>query len=297
MEKSYTLLLVDDQANNLRVIVQYLEMAQSNYKILQALGGQMAYQIAKKHVPDLIILDWDMPGINGIETLGLLKGDEITREISVIMTTGVMTSPEHLRVALHAGAIDYIRKPIEQIELLARVHSSIKLSESLKKIKRQSIEIEQINFEKQKKLKEEIEYKAREMVSNALKIAQNNKVIYDTIRSLSKLKSQLTTHRKELQIIINKLKLNQKSDTWREFQLRFTEVHADFYTNLTIKFPELTPNEKKLCAFLLLNMTTKNISDITYQSTKSIDVARSRLRKKLNLSRDKNLHIFLASLA
>ncbi|MCD4747537.1 MAG: hypothetical protein K8R58_14675, partial [Bacteroidales bacterium] len=63
------------------------------------------------------------------------------------------------------------------------------------------------------------------------------------------------------------------------------------------KFPDLTANEKKLCAFLRLNMTTKDISAITHQTSNSIEVARTRLRKKLNLSnKDINLVTFISQI-
>jgi DNA-binding CsgD family transcriptional regulator len=73
-------------------------------------------------------------------------------------------------------------------------------------------------------------------------------------------------------------------------------VHNDFYDKLNEKFPNLSANEKRLCAFLRLNMSTKEISAITYQSINSITVARSRLRKKLELDSDENLISFLESI-
>ncbi len=73
-------------------------------------------------------------------------------------------------------------------------------------------------------------------------------------------------------------------------------MHTDFYKKLNEQFPNLSANEKKLCAFLKLNMSTKDIGSITYQSVKSISVARSRLRKKLNIeSEDVNLANYLAN--
>ena len=87
-----------------------------------------------------------------------------------------------------------------------------------------------------------------------------------------------------------------EDDTWNEFEMRFKEIHEDFYTQLGQLFPNLTPNELRLCAFLKLNLSTKEISSITYQSPESIKTARYRLRKKLNLDRDSNLTSFLHSL-
>ena len=79
-------------------------------------------------------------------------------------------------------------------------------------------------------------------------------------------------------------------------QCRFKEVHSDFYDALSEAFLGLTPNEIKICAFLRLNMSTKEISSITHQSIKSINMARFRLRKKLNVERDENLISFLTQL-
>ena len=96
--------------------------------------------------------------------------------------------------------------------------------------------------------------------------------------------------------MIRDLLLNSSSDVWEEFEVRFQDVHSDFYDNLNKKFPNLTPNEKKICSFLRLNMSTKEISAITYQSVRSIDMARFRLRKKLELDTDENLVSFLSQI-
>ena len=78
--------------------------------------------------------------------------------------------------------------------------------------------------------------------------------------------------------------------------MHFKEVHFAFYEMLQKSFPDLTVNEKRLCAFLRLNLTTKEIAAITHQSVKSINMARFRMRKKMNLESDVDLAGFLASL-
>ena len=93
------------------------------------------------------------------------------------------------------------------------------------------------------------------------------------------------------------MRLKKDNDVWTEFETYFTKVHPDFYTKLSQQFPDLTPNEKKLCAFLKLNLSTKEISAITYQSVNSIMVSRTRLRKKLNIQGEEtNLTNFLMEL-
>lgn len=96
--------------------------------------------------------------------------------------------------------------------------------------------------------------------------------------------------------IIRDLQSSTDDDVWTEFEVRFQQVHNDFYTKLNERFPNLSANEKRLSAFLRLNMSTKEISAITYQSPNSITVARSRLRKKLGLDTDENLISFLETL-
>ena len=85
-------------------------------------------------------------------------------------------------------------------------------------------------------------------------------------------------------------------DSWKEFEVRFQQVHTDFYKKLTNKYPYLTSNDLKLCAFLRLNMSTKEISAITFQSYNTLSTARYRLRKKLGLDDHANLVSFLSQI-
>jgi DNA-binding CsgD family transcriptional regulator len=76
---------------------------------------------------------------------------------------------------------------------------------------------------------------------------------------------------------------SSSTEPWREFEQRFQEVHAGFYERLMARHPDLTSNERRLCAFLRLDMSTKEISNITGQSVKAITQARFRLRAKLGI--------------
>lgn len=130
------ILIVDDEEFNLRTLVDLIEETNPYYEVYQALNANLALKIAEKHLPNLIISDWEMPNMNGIEMLKELKKNEKTKDIPVIICSGVMISSENLRTALEAGAADFIRKPLDKIELMARMHSMLKLSESYKEIKR-----------------------------------------------------------------------------------------------------------------------------------------------------------------
>ncbi len=133
--KQHKILVIDDQPDNLKIIVDYLKDSGTDYTILKAPNGKIACKIAEKKMPDLIITDWEMPEMNGIETINYLKGNEKTKDIPIIMASGVMTLSKNLKMALEAGAVDYIKKPIDKTELIARVHSMLKLADSYKEIK------------------------------------------------------------------------------------------------------------------------------------------------------------------
>jgi tetratricopeptide (TPR) repeat protein len=154
----------------------------------------------------------------------------------------------------------------------------------------QNLELEQIN------LKEELEYRNKEITTNVMYLVQKNELINSIIERLKKVLLSLKGENQQvLQEIIRELLAGGDQDLWEEFEVRFKQVHSDFYQKLNDQFPELTANERRLCAFLRLNMTTKDIASLTKQSANSIEVARTRLRKKLNLSNSEtSLVTFLA---
>jgi tetratricopeptide (TPR) repeat protein/DNA-binding CsgD family transcriptional regulator len=134
-------------------------------------------------------------------------------------------------------------------------------------------------------LEKELEVKNKELTTNVMYQINKNELIQDIIKKLLKLSLKLSTDQKDyIQDIIRDMEKAQDKKIWDEFELRFHNVHNDFYEKLNAVCPGLSLNEKRLCSFLRLNMTTKEISSITGQSPKSIEMARTRLRKKLNLT-------------
>ena len=134
-------LVIDDEQYFLDIIFKTLR--ERNFEVFQALNGEMGIRVAEKFLPHVIITDWDMPIMNGIQTIEKLKSNPKTAMIPVIMATGIMTSVENLETALKAGAYDFIRKPIDPVELVARLNSTLKLSNSYKEIKHQADELKQ----------------------------------------------------------------------------------------------------------------------------------------------------------
>lgn len=164
------------------------------------------------------------------------------------------------------------------------------------RMRRKNLEQKMLSIEKQK-LSKELDYKNKELTTNVMYLLKKN----EFISSISdKLKNTIQREKDDSEKLINniisELDKSISQDTWTEFEVRFQEVHVDFYNRLSRQFPDLTPNELRLCAFLRLNMTSKEIADITYQSAESLKTARYRLRKKLGLDRDENLIAYLTKL-
>lgn len=126
------ILIADDEPLTFELISEYFKDADLPYKILKAETGSAAYKIASTEFPDLIITDWLMPVYDGLDLIKKLKNHPRTREIPVIMVTGAEVPNEEFNKVLAAGAVDFIRKPIEDDELLERVKAALALRESLK---------------------------------------------------------------------------------------------------------------------------------------------------------------------
>ena len=134
-------------------------------------------------------------------------------------------------------------------------------------------------------LEKDIELKNKELTTNVIYLIQKNEMISEVSSKLLKLKSKMKEENKEpIQRIIFELHTVTDESIWQEFELRFQSVHQDFYSNIVSKFPDLSKGDMKLSAFLKLGMSSKEIASVTNQTLKSVEVARTRLRKKLDLT-------------
>jgi len=142
-----------------------------------------------------------------------------------------------------------------------------------------------IMLEKEK-LMMDLELRSKELTSNAMNLMKKNE-------TLAKIATRLKTLQKEAdgqetRTALSKIRVElsklAEDEGWEEFEMRFNQVHGDFYNHLLKEFPDLSPQELRLSAFLRLNMTTKEISDLTGQSITALEMSRTRLRKKLGLT-------------
>lgn len=269
----YKLLVIDDRIDSLQIIVNYLRSFDSRFNILQSNSSVKALDIARKALPDLIITDWDMPEMNGIELLKQLKANIITKDIPVIISTGVMITSLNLKVALEAGAFDYIRKPIDPIELQARIHSAIVVTQYHRQV---------------------LDAKNHELAENAVAMVKNKEFYQEIRQMLAQLKASDTSNKEsDINSIIELIDSQIHTTNLDKFEMSFNAIHPSFLSNLSSKHSDLTSAEIKLCTYIRLGMSIKDVASVLFQNPDSIKVARSRLRKRLNLESDQNLEAYL----
>ncbi|KGF72972.1 histidine kinase [Neosynechococcus sphagnicola sy1] len=142
-----TILLVDDTPTNLGVLFESL--SDSGFRLLVAEDGESA--IAQVHYlkPDLVLLDVMMPGIDGFETCRRLKAEVATQDIPIIFMTA-LTDPVDKVKGLQIGAVDYITKPFQPDEVLARIHTHLALQNLQKQLQAQNLQLQAEILERQK---------------------------------------------------------------------------------------------------------------------------------------------------
>ena len=129
MNQETTILIVDDEAAIREMLRVALEMA--GYHCLEAENAQQAHAMIVDEKPQLVLLDWMLPGTSGIELARRLKKEELTREIPIIMLTAKGEEDNKIQ-GLEIGADDYITKPFSPRELVARLKAVLRRSESIK---------------------------------------------------------------------------------------------------------------------------------------------------------------------
>ncbi|MGF1935705.1 MAG: hybrid sensor histidine kinase/response regulator [Nostoc sp. ChiQUE02] len=145
-EKS-VILIVDDTPINFELLFDLLKYY--DFKVLVAENGKSALEMAEYASPDLILLDILMPGIDGFETCRRLKANPATQDIPVIFITAMTENVDKVK-GLNIGAVDYITKPLENEEVLARVNTHLRLGNLTKKLTQQNKRLEMEILERQR---------------------------------------------------------------------------------------------------------------------------------------------------
>ncbi len=151
---------------------------------------------------------------------------------------------------------------------------------------------------KAEKLEHDMTRKQKELLTLTMSLAKKNQCLQTLYESLGR--TQTGSRKKmqrDLQKIMRDVKLNLRSEeTWKLFEMHFSELHQTFLRTLSERYPALTGAETKVAAMLRLNLSTKEIAALLYTSERTVESHRQNLRKKLQLGAEMGLHTFLSTL-
>ncbi|GAA0358069.1 sigma-54 dependent transcriptional regulator [Bowmanella denitrificans] len=155
-------LLVDDKPDNLDLLVNYL--AECGLELKVATDGEQGLELAAEYVPDLILLDVMMPGLNGYEVCDRLRNMPTTRHCPVIFMSALNDTDSKVR-GFDAGAVDFISKPFQRPEVLARIQAHLTISQQKQQLRLKNQQLVQLNKELQEQVNK------RQQVEHALQLA------------------------------------------------------------------------------------------------------------------------------
>lgn len=151
---------------------------------------------------------------------------------------------------------------------------------------------EEIGRLKENRLELEIAHKNRELLSSTIHIQHKNEIFGKIKTTLKKMTNEVKSNNIQTQIVglIKMMDMEENSESgWDQFIAHFNDIHPGFFERLKTEFNDLTPNDMKLCAYLRMNLNTKEIATLMNNSVRGVEGGRYRLRKKLNLDSTKNL--------
>lgn len=189
-----------------------------------------------------------------------------------------------LYAAFVVGTILLVRR-YNRIKLKRR---QLELEEQMEKEQRERL----AKLEKEK-LGREIKLKQNELANTTLNIAKKNEIILE-LKNLLLMNKDKFSNSQRYRSFMRKLNSSIKdTEDWKRFEMNFKELHEDFFERLLKSYPSLTPKDLKLCAYLKMNLATKEIAPLMAISIRGVEIHRYRLRKKLNLEGSENLSNYL----
>ncbi len=175
----------------------------------------------------------------------------------------------------------------EQTEKLVKKEAEFK-----KEVERSESEIIKLRNEK---LQGDIKNKTGQLASATMHLVQKSEILIKIKNDLKGIESEASKDiKKRIQQITRTIESDIRLDeNWTQFENYFDQVHENFLKRLRLNYPELTPKDQKLCAYLRMNLTTKEIAPLMNISVRGVEISRYRLRKKLGLDSEVNLVAFI----
>ncbi len=177
-------------------------------------------------------------------------------------------------------------------------------------LKEQKKQYEAETTEKKKEIKElknqqlqyELRHKSQELASSTMNLIRKNEMLQEIIDDISKVSGELKKNTNITSVLsqLNKMEKSikqniEQDDNWKRFEENFDLVYENYLKRLSDAYPSLNVSDKKLCAYLKMDLTSKDIAQLMNMTLRSVEMNRYRLRKKLDLDRDVNLGEYLQS--
>jgi len=290
------ILIIDDERDSIAVF-EFL-LSKLAYQVVSINNPLLAIDKIQREQPDLIIMDWMMPQMEGIDVLTSIKSVKEFYEIPVLIASGLRTESHSLKLAIEAGAIDLIKKPIDEIELEARVNSALKMADYIKEVRKMQDDIHAKELEllkvTNKSLNEELTKIERETILAAVNVFQERKQI-DCLKEVFDKESFGFSAEQFARIIqvLDRYENMTYAFNWDKFQASFSKLNTQFYANLLEKHPDLSTGDLQICSYYKLGMNAKDITILNYSTLEAVRKAVYRLRKKLLIDEKVNLNLYL----
>jgi len=291
LDKSKLILIVDDNVHNLQVLGNIL--LSEGYNIAVAQKGKDVLSFVEKKIPNLILMDIVMPEISGIEVCKALKKDPKTRDIPIIFISVHKDTVEKIK-AFRAGGVDYITKPFQKEEVLARVSVHLELQRARQELKKINQELE-VRIKKRTKELLEANKKLEEM-NVALKVLLEKKQEHKEDFG----KQIVFNVEQVVEPFLDKLRqtrlTNGQVEILNIIEQKLKEIVSPYQRTLSQRYG-LTPTELQIVELIRTGKPTKEIAEILNLSKRTVDTHRHNIRKKLGiLNKNINLTTYLSSL-
>lgn len=194
----------------------------------------------------------------------------------------------------------FVRKRIFRLRLKEAMAQKARFEKERERLQQETLAAEaELIKVRNEKLLADIDYREKELANTTLHVVKKNEFLLNIRESLKKIKddNRIENLNRSINMLINKIDKDiDGNNQWEVFETHFEEVHREFFNKLGEKHPELTDREFKLCAFIRMGMTSKEIAALVNITPHAVENNRSRLRQRLGLSLGDNLIEYIKSL-
>ncbi len=287
------ILIIDDREYDRFLYKEYL--LESNYNFFELDDGEKILEFLGNNIPDLIILDWEMPKKDGLSVLKSIKNNRRYKSIPIVVITG-HESVKVLEQAFDYGCSDFLVKPVNEKELIVRVNNLLMENESKQILQKENTALHDLNEiikHQNSQLKNSVENDLQSMNISIEKFRKLFDKIEVDLKQIINLKEDSVENiLQSVSKLMKEIELNKP--TLEDNEL--IKVNSSFNRKLLAINPLLTNLDLEHCQLLRSNLSNADIAKILFIETKSLQTKRYRLKKKLNLNGEDSLRQFLISI-